>query len=127
MEEFVKFGEFNVKDRVARVGVDAAKQLISALQTRVEELHKKLPLEFVNKLPTENIDESKVYLVGLQDPTEGNRFLEYVYIDGQWELWGTVAIEFDVDEFVKKSELKSEKWEFTLEDGTVITKDVLIR
>ncbi len=124
MKEFIKFGEFSVKDRVARVGVDEAKAEVRALSERVTELHKKLPLIFVNELPTENIDENSIYLLRLPDGTGTNKYLEYVYINGSWEEWGSIVLEFNIDDYVKKSDLKSEVWQFTLEDGTVIKKKV---
>ena len=52
-------------------------------------------------LPTENIDESTIYLVPIENPDGENRFTEYAYIDGKWETLGAISIQFDPSEYVK--------------------------
>lgn len=52
----------------------------------------------VQTLPTEDIDESAIYLVPLENPTEeGNNYAEYVYINGQWELLGKIGVEVKIE------------------------------
>lgn len=45
----------------------------------------------VAELPTEDIDESKIYIVFDPDGTGTNTHEEYVYVDGKWELLGKYA------------------------------------
>jgi hypothetical protein len=54
----------------------------------------------VSELPTENIDNSVIYLVPIEGDGD-NTFAEYVYIDGKWELLGSVALNVDHSEYVK--------------------------
>lgn len=56
----------------------------------------------VQTLPTQDIDESAIYLVPLENPTEeGNNYAEYVYINGQWELLGKIGVQVDLTDYVK--------------------------
>lgn len=56
----------------------------------------------VQVLPTEDIDESAIYLVPLENPTEeGNNYAEYVYINNQWELLGKIGVQVDLTDYVK--------------------------
>ena len=55
----------------------------------------------VTELPTENIDDSAIYLVPVADSTDENRFTEYVYINGQWEAIGAITVQVDHSEYVK--------------------------
>lgn len=55
----------------------------------------------VAELPTENIDDSAIYLLPVADSTEENRFTEYVYIDGKWETIGAITVQVDHSEYVK--------------------------
>ena len=59
----------------------------------------------VQTLPTENIDDSAIYLVPLEQPTEeGNNYAEYVYINGQWELLGKIGVHVDLTDYVKNTD-----------------------
>ena len=44
-----------------------------------------IKLIVVNELPTDNIDESAIYLKPSENPAEENVFEEYVYANGSWE------------------------------------------
>jgi hypothetical protein len=55
----------------------------------------------VATLPTENIDESAIYLVPIEGEDEQNRFTEYAYINGKWEILGAISIQVDHSEYVK--------------------------
>jgi hypothetical protein len=55
----------------------------------------------IDDLPTENIDESAIYLLPIGGEDEQNRFTEYAYIDGQWEVLGAISIQVDHSEYVK--------------------------
>lgn len=61
----------------------------------------------VATLPTENIDESAIYLVPIEGEDEQNRFTEYVYIDGKWEVIGAITVQVDHSEYVKKTDIAS--------------------
>jgi hypothetical protein len=59
----------------------------------------------VQTLPTEDIDESAIYLVPLENPTEeGNNYAEYVYINNQWELLGKIGVQVDLTDYVKNTD-----------------------
>ena len=60
----------------------------------------------VNELPTENIDESALYLVPIED-SEENRYSEYAYINGKWELLGAITVQVDHSEYVKFTDYAS--------------------
>jgi hypothetical protein len=56
----------------------------------------------VASLPAENIEAGAIYLVPVADSTEEeNRFTEYAYIDGKWEVLGAISIQVDHSEYVK--------------------------
>ena len=55
----------------------------------------------VQTLPTENIDESAIYLVPSEEPTTQDLYLEYMYINNQWELLGQKQIVVDLTDYVK--------------------------
>ena len=56
----------------------------------------------VAELPTENIDESAIYLVPSNNAQDNNTFDEYVYIDGAWEKIGSASVEINLDKYLKK-------------------------
>ena len=55
----------------------------------------------VTELPTENIDESAIYLVPSDDPSTGNTYSEWLYVNGTWEKLGETPIEVDLTDYVK--------------------------
>lgn len=59
----------------------------------------------VIELPTEDIQEDAIYIVAVDGASGENRFTEYVYIDGKWEVLGSIAIELDHSEYVKFSDM----------------------
>ena len=62
----------------------------------------------VQTLPTHDIDESAIYLVPLENPTEeGNNYAEYVYINGAWELLGKIGVQVDLTDYVKNTDYAS--------------------
>lgn len=59
----------------------------------------------VQTLPTHDIDESAIYLVPLENPTEeGNNYAEYVYVNGAWELLGKIGVQVDLTDYVKNTD-----------------------
>lgn len=62
----------------------------------------------VVELPTENIDETAMYLVPIADSEGENEFIEYVYINSKWEKIGVVKVEVDPSEYVKFTDFATE-------------------
>lgn len=58
----------------------------------------------VTELPEEDIDESAIYLVPAESPTEENHFIEYFYANGKWETILGAGINIDLDDYVKKTD-----------------------
>lgn len=59
----------------------------------------------VQALPTEDIDESAIYLLPLENPTEeGNNYAEYIYVNNQWELLGRIGVQVDLTDYVKNTD-----------------------
>ena len=62
----------------------------------------------VQVLPTENIEEDAMYLVPLENPeSQENRFAEYIYVNGVWELLGKVSIQIDLSNYYTKQEVNA--------------------
>lgn len=55
----------------------------------------------VDKLPTSDIDATKIYLV--KSATEGTLdvYTEYMYVNGQWETFGTFKTDVDLSGYLK--------------------------
>ena len=68
-----------------------------------------------NELPTENIDESAIYMKAVESEDTQNTYEEYIYVNGAWESIGTSKVEVDMTEYVKKSNM----WTSTNEDGEI--------
>ena len=58
----------------------------------------------VNELPTEDIQTDTIYLVPSDDPTTQDIYLEYMYINNQWELLGQKQIAVDLTDYVKNTD-----------------------
>lgn len=63
----------------------------------------------VNELPTEDIDESAMYLKRIvieegKEEEEQNKYEEYIYTENGWELVGTAKVEVDLTEYVKNTD-----------------------
>ena len=58
----------------------------------------------VTELPEDNIDESAIYLVPAENPSEDNKFVEYFYANGRWEMLPGGGINIDLTEYLKKSD-----------------------
>lgn len=62
--------------------------------------------KIVGELPTENILDSKIYLVKSSSSSEGKDvFNEYIYLtkEKQWDLIGQITSSIDLSEYLKKS------------------------
>ena len=62
-----------------------------------------LELIKVDKLPTENIKTSAIYLVPNEQSEENNIYTEYLYMDGKWEIIGTTTV--DLSQYALKTEI----------------------
>ena len=61
----------------------------------------------VQSLPTENIDETAMYLVPSSSPQSQNTYDEYVYTNGNWESIGTANVKVDMTDYVKFTDYAS--------------------
>lgn len=97
----------------------------------------KFSIEVVSSLPTSNISATTVYLVKSGAESQ-NLYTEYIYVNGAWEYLGTQTVDltgyaktsnhYTKTESDNKYALKSsaETWTFELEDGTTVTKKVVL-
>lgn len=60
-----------------------------------------IKFEIVAQLPTENIKEDTIYLVPITPDEEHNNYEEYIYVNGQWELLGRIAVHVDLTNYVQ--------------------------
>ena len=64
--------------------------------------------EAVDKLPTEKINEKTVYMIPAANPTEDNKYDEFIYKNGKWEIWGGGSVQADLTNYVKKTDYATE-------------------
>ena len=62
-----------------------------------------LELIKVDKLPTENIKTSAIYLVPKEQSEVDNIYTEYIYMDGKWEIIGDTSV--DLSQYALKTEI----------------------
>lgn len=67
----------------------------------------------VTELPTENIDETAIYLKPVESPTGENKFEELIYVNGKWEDLGTPNVAVDLSNYYTKTEVKQITGELT--------------
>lgn len=67
----------------------------------------------VTELPTENIDETAIYLKPVEKPTGENKFEELIYVNGKWEDLGTPNVAVDLSNYYTKTEVKQITGELT--------------
>lgn len=58
----------------------------------------------VDVLPDEDIDTSAIYIIPAENTEEKNTCEEFIYVNGQWESLGTVPVEVDLSDYVKKTQ-----------------------
>ena len=58
----------------------------------------------VNELPTENIDDSAIYMKAVESEDATNTYEEYIYVNGTWESLGTANVEVDLTDYVKNTD-----------------------
>lgn len=59
----------------------------------------------VTELPTENIDETAIYLKPVEKPTGENKFEELIYVNGKWEDLGTPNVAVDLSNYYTKNDV----------------------
>ena len=64
--------------------------------------------EVVQSLPTENISDNKVYLVLDSNGSEGNTYVEYLYVNGQWEELGKFKVNVDLSGYATEDWVNSQ-------------------
>ncbi len=79
-----------------------------------------LTIEIVQVLPTEDIDDHKIYFLERTVPGEGNVYDEYMYISNAWELIGTTEIEISLATTATAGIVKPDGTTITVtNDGTI--------
>ena len=58
----------------------------------------------VQELPTTGIEEDAMYLVPITPDEQDNNFKEYIYVNGNWELLGKIAVHVDLTDYYTKTE-----------------------
>ncbi len=59
----------------------------------------------VSSLPTENIDENKIYVINSNSTGEENIYSEYIYVNNNWEKIGEFKSDVDLSNYCTKDEL----------------------
>ena len=59
----------------------------------------------VTELPTENIDETAIYLKPVESPKGENNFEELIYVNGKWEDLGTPNVAVDLSNYYTKNDV----------------------
>lgn len=82
--------------------------------------------KIVEELPTEDIDENKIYVIKDPDSTdENNLYIEYMYINGKWEIFGKFKADVDLSEYAKTADVNAvaAKLQEAIDDITDYTED----
>lgn len=58
----------------------------------------------VDQLPTTDIDVNKIYLLPNPAGQDGNTYIEYMYINGKWEVVGEYKSEMSLDNYYTKED-----------------------
>lgn len=58
----------------------------------------------VTELPTENIDETAIYIKPAQEQEQENVYKEFIYVNNNWESLGTPKVEVDLSNYYNKTE-----------------------
>lgn len=77
----------------------------------------------VAELPTENIDESAIYMKPSSNQEENNTYEEFIYADGKWESLGAAQVKVDLEPYVTKEELNQLK-DGETPMGSIVVEDI---
>lgn len=75
----------------------------------------------VSELPTENIDESAIYMKQSTNQEEQNTYEEFIYVNGTWESIGNADVEVDLTDYVKRTDYASSSKAGVVKMGNVST------
>lgn len=113
-----KLDAFNTAVTILNETTSEAEELIKTVETKLENGEFKgeqgdkgekgdagqIKFVVVAELPTENIDESAIYMKSSSNPEEQNTYEEFVYVNGVWESLGIAQVEVDLSEYVKNTD-----------------------
>ena len=74
------------------------------------------------ELPTQNIDDSTIYLVQRAAAVEGNIYDEYMYINGAWEFLGTT--DTDLAGYAKKDWVEQKGYQTAADVSTIFDNKI---
>lgn len=63
--------------------------------------------KIVDSLPSQDVESGKIYLVLSETTTESNKYTEYVYINGEWEIIGSYTANVDLSGYLTKTDAAS--------------------
>lgn len=63
--------------------------------------------KIVDSLPTQDVEPGKIYLVLSETTTESNKYTEYVYVNGEWEIIGSYTANVDLSGYLTKTDAAS--------------------
>lgn len=63
--------------------------------------------KIVESLPSQDIEPGKIYLVLSEVSTESNKYTEYVYVNGEWEIMGSYTANVDLSGYLTKTDAAS--------------------
>lgn len=63
--------------------------------------------KIVESLPSQDIEPGKIYLVLSEISTESNKYTEYVYVNGEWEIMGSYTANVDLSGYLTKTDAAS--------------------
>lgn len=63
--------------------------------------------KIVDSLPSQDIESGKIYLVLSETTTESNKYTEYVYVNGEWEIIGSYTANVDLSGYLTKTDAAS--------------------
>lgn len=110
---------------------ETLEELISKLYLKDETFSREEVLDLIDKmpkmkyikvdeLPTEDIDTECIYLVPNNSEDEENMFTEYLYINGEWEIFGINKIE--LENYYTKEDIDNKHFisNSNVEDGKIV-------
>lgn len=63
--------------------------------------------KIVESLPSQDVEPGKIYLVLSEITTESNKYTEYVYVNGEWEIMGSYTANVDLSGYLTKTDAAS--------------------
>lgn len=77
-----------------------------------------IKMQIVAELPATGQDDT-IYLVPLEEPeSQENKYAEYVWINGEWELLGKIGIQVDLTDYVKNTDYAQDNKGGVVKTGT---------